>query len=286
MAHEVTWDAAFEASPAGADSWEFGASKIREQRKAKEERLGLAHEMSASFLSSHGLHRWPVSSYTVGAQSLNAGQEYIHCIPVGDITLTLPLISTCQFANGRAHGFFIYVTKASPNAFAVTLATSGAEVLQINNAGTWTLGGAGQACFVYPYDTTHWCVNQYSTRRGSIIMWGGAVSAIPYGWYLSDGTNGTRNLSGQFIAGYYASDSTEPSFGTIGNTGGFETHKLVIAEMPAHSHNYYWVTTGGQGSTSYGPSDDFGILTTGDTGGDSPHENLPPYYVLAFLSKD
>ena len=49
---------------------------------------------------------------------------------------------------------------------------------------------------------------------GSIIMWSGSIGAIPTGYYLCDGQNGTPDLRDRFVVGAgntYA----------VGNTGGF-----------------------------------------------------------------
>jgi len=282
MAHEVTWDSGFEIAPAGSNFWEFGASKLREFRKAEEERLGYSHEMDTDFLTSHGLHRYNKTSYTTGTQSLNLGQDVIHCIPVGDITLTLPTIASCNFTT-KSHGFLIYVTKTSGNSFTVTLSAQAGETLQINSAISWVLGGAGQACYVFPYNTTTWCVMQYSNKRGSIIMWSGLIADIPYGWYLCDGTNGTPNLKGKFLASI--NEGVSP-FAAIGEgVGGEKLHILTENEMPAHTHGYYWSTTGGTTGTAQGPSDSHDSFTE-YAGSGVGHNNLPLYYVLAFLFKD
>ena len=37
--------------------------------------------------------------------------------------------------------------------------------------------------------------------KGGIIMWSGATTAIPQGWALCDGSNGTPNLRDRFIVG-------------------------------------------------------------------------------------
>ena len=36
---------------------------------------------------------------------------------------------------------------------------------------------------------------------GGIIIWSGAANAIPSGWYLCDGNNGTPDLRNRFIIG-------------------------------------------------------------------------------------
>jgi hypothetical protein len=52
--------------------------------------------------------------------------------------------------------------------------------------------------------------------KGAILMWSGAPEAIPAGWTLCDGTNGTPNLSGRFIVGY---DEGNTDYNKPGNTG-------------------------------------------------------------------
>ena len=53
---------------------------------------------------------------------------------------------------------------------------------------------------------------------GGIIIWSGAANAIPSGWYLCNGSNGTPNLSGKFVVGYSASDNDFD----VGDNGGLK----------------------------------------------------------------
>lgn len=48
---------------------------------------------------------------------------------------------------------------------------------------------------------------------GVVVMWSGASTAIPDGFVLCDGNNGTPNLTGKFIVGGTATGAT----GSIGN---------------------------------------------------------------------
>lgn len=84
--------------------------------------------------------------------------------------------------------------------------------------------------------------------RGIISMWAGAVDAVPSGWALCDGKNGTPNLKDRFIVG------AGQSYG-VGNTGGSITQTpsvwtnaagtgiqvagtaITEAQMPWHTHS-------------------------------------------------
>ena len=84
--------------------------------------------------------------------------------------------------------------------------------------------------------------------RGIITMWSGATNAVPSGWALCDGNNGTPNLKDRFIVG------AGQSYG-VGNTGGNWTQTpsvwtnaagtginvagtaITEAQMPWHTHS-------------------------------------------------
>ena len=69
-----------------------------------------------------------------------------------------------------------------------------------------------------------------------IATWSGAVAAIPTGWLLCDGTNGTPDLRNKFIYGGYT--------GFVGVAGGASTVTLTTAQLPAHTHSASSTFTG------------------------------------------
>lgn len=82
---------------------------------------------------------------------------------------------------------------------------------------------------------------------GVIVMWSGSPGAIPAGWHLCDGANGTPNLQDRFIVGAGAGY-------TPGDTGGEASHALTESELPSHTHGDGSLATSSAGSHSHGGS--------------------------------
>ena len=114
--------------------------------------------------------------------------------------------------------------------------------------------------------------------HGLICLWAGLVSAIPAGWALCDGTNGTPDLRSRFVKG--AAAGLDP-----GATGGAATH--AHADHASHTHT---VTTQ-SASPDLFTGDLLGTGVSGTTGGPSAtltHDAVnhePAYYALAFIQK-
>lgn len=151
---------------------------------------------------------------------------------------------------------------------------------------------------------------------GSIIMWTGTIA--PNGWALCDGDNGTPDLRGRFIIAYgQGGGLTNRPYGT---TGGEEEHILTVPEIPSHTHTGTTSTNGAHTHTQNSVNDDFNgsgtypnyttpsfaqydstgsiswsniasngshnhTFTSDATGGGLAHNNMPPYYALAYIMK-
>ncbi len=138
--------------------------------------------------------------------------------------------------------------------------------------------------------------------RGVICMWSGAVAAVPSGWLLCNGSNGTPDLRDRFIIGAGLAYA-------VGATGGSKdavvvshTHTATVND-PSHDHAGVATTRGGNGgsgtpilaagdnnlTTPYTP--DVSPATTGITvsnsteGVSGTNANLPPYYALCFIMR-
>jgi microcystin-dependent protein len=147
--------------------------------------------------------------------------------------------------------------------------------------------------------------------KGLISMWSGAISNIPTGWLLCDGTNGTPNLKGKFIVGY---DSSSTDYNSVGKIGGAEVVTLTGAQSgvaphshtindPGHSHtiesnrDYFYIGIDGAGAGGLAKiiraapininSAYTGITINSATSqnASASHENRPPFYTLAYIIK-
>ena len=90
---------------------------------------------------------------------------------------------------------------------------------------------------------------------GTIVIWSGEEIAIPVGWSLCDGTNGTPDLRNRFVLG--AGDGR-----LVHETGGSEWH----------SHYVPW--SGADGTGPYGSSH-----------WTEESSSMPPYWSLCYIQK-
>jgi len=165
-----------------------------------------------------------------------------------------------------------------------------------------------------------------ATPPGAIVSFAGLTA--PVGWFFCDGTTisqttfanlfaviGTTYNTGGEPAGDFrlpdmrgripmgldnmglgvpAGVVVDPQADVLGGTLGFETHTLVTAELPLHSHQYddqyVGATTGGTltGPTVVNATSDFveqiGRTTT-STGGDGAHNNMQPVIAMSYIIK-
>ena len=135
-----------------------------------------------------------------------------------------------------------------------------------------------------------------------MLAWSGSPSDVPVGWALCDGNNGTPDLRGRFILGI-------SNIHLLNQIGGEENHLLTLSEMP--SHNHFGVTdySGDHqhltGSITPGPhmkggdgyqfatanqytgiaGNHFHNVNIGFSGGNQPHNTMPPFYALAYIMR-
>ena len=205
----------------------------------------------------------------------------------------------------------------SPSGTQVGIGTTtvGSNMLTVAGTVASTAGG-----FVFPDSTTQ--TTAVTAPAASMMVFAGA--SAPSGWLLcfgqaisrttyatlfsavsttygiGDGSTtfnlpdmrgrvaaGADNMGGS-AAGRLTSTTMSPDGNTLSATGGTQTHTLITAEMPSHTHalsdSYPGVNTGGswqQNGGAYGGS----IGTIGSTGGGGAHLNVQPTLVLNYIIK-
>ena len=131
---------------------------------------------------------------------------------------------------------------------------------------------------------------------GGIIMWSGTTgTSLPSNWRLCDGStyNGitTPDLRGRFVLSSGAVGGLTTRI--IGQTGGAEMVTLDLNQIPSHNHTFSGYTKQitaycANGQDRAPPLRDENHSTglkTEHAGGSLPHENMPPFYVLAFIMR-
>jgi hypothetical protein len=177
------------------------------------------------------------------------------------------------------------------------------------------INAAGSAGNVLTSTGSAWASTAIPSQffSGMIILWSGAIIAIPSGWVLCDGTNSTPDLRDKFVVG---AGSTY----AVGATGGSpnaivvsHTHTATSTSTvtdPGHQHGEFVGSLAMVSSAATGPIVSGAIVsasvstnkqvltatqttgvtvattTTVDTAGTSgTNANLPPYYALAYIMK-
>lgn len=154
---------------------------------------------------------------------------------------------------------------------------------------------------------------------GVITMWSGAISNIPEGWAICDGSNGTPDLRNRFVVGAGGTYAVEQRGGSttknINHTHSTPSHTHTVSNHTHTINHQHYVTrvnngtswsesghglaAGGDfagitmnGSQSPATSGAAGSGTTGSagsgttgTGGSTNQDIMPPYYALAFIMK-
>ena len=129
---------------------------------------------------------------------------------------------------------------------------------------------------------------------GVIVMWSGTLDAIPDGWALCDGSNGTPDLRNRFVLGVGAAEY-------LGSTGGTDVHRHRTRDhdhridIPPvrmrHFRGYSGYGYGSRGTLSgyyMFPRQTYDVRPfRSGTSGVTPESasNLPPYYRIAFIMK-
>lgn len=116
---------------------------------------------------------------------------------------------------------------------------------------------------------------------GFIGIWSGAIADIPVGWALCDGIDGRPNLINAFVLGAGGSYA-------VGSVGGEAEHQLSISELPKFKPKFRHGKSkrGTTGTEELIDKFSNNFITEGDEiGGDQAHNNMPPYYALAYIIK-
>lgn len=77
----------------------------------------------------------------------------------------------------------------------------------------------------------------------------------------------------------------DSDFNAIGKTGGEKEVTITLEQMPPHTHSIGVSSSSGNGEVALRASGYTGEIKTASKGGGQPHNNMPPYIVMAFWKR-
>jgi microcystin-dependent protein len=133
---------------------------------------------------------------------------------------------------------------------------------------------------------------------GEIRMFAGNFA--PLGWQLCDGQLMAINANQALFAilgTTYGGDGISTSSHVIGELGGAEQVALTVNQLPSHQHALIATEAEASAANPSGqlparspkyvsggmPNAALGAQTIQPTGGNQPHENMPPFQVVNFI---
>lgn len=189
--------------------------------------------------------------------SNNASTTLFSAVTVGDTQIVVSPGGGSLFPELTDGNFFmITVVDAQGNLEIMSVTSRNVDTFTVNRAQENTSARAFPEGSVVELRLTAGSIGEIASQilaatqlpRGIITMWSGATNAVPSGWALCDGNNGTPNLKDRFIVG------AGQSYG-VGNTGGNITQTPSVwtnaagtgiqvagtaintSQMPWHTHS-------------------------------------------------
>lgn len=179
------------------------------------------------------------------------------------------------------------------------------DPISFNTTGALPTGVTAGTTYYVAGTVTADTFNISATQGGANINTSGSQSGThtlyhnPYGTgasttnFLIPDIRGRAAVGGDKMGGSAASRITSSGSGiyggNIGSTGGSETHTLITAEMPAHSHTLdgygRTLTTGGT-NADFVYTGSFNVSNTSqNTGGGGAHKNTQPSIITNYIIK-
>lgn len=129
---------------------------------------------------------------------------------------------------------------------------------------------------------------------GLVAIWGKPENEIPEGWEEYTPMRGVMPIGHDPEYRKDENDAEDYHLNTLKQKGGKRSHKLSVEEMPSHRHETVNDASGsdrdskGYGSAFTMDTDEIthnrrNLMSIEPSGGDQPHNNMPPYRVVQFI---
>ena len=127
---------------------------------------------------------------------------------------------------------------------------------------------------------------------GLVAIWGKPENEIPEGWHEYVPLRGVMPIGHDPEYRRDENDAEDYRLNALKHRSGKRSHKLTIEEMPSHHHQqgseslynrYGGGRVVGPRNWQSGTLDACADQNTSTTGGDQPHNNMPPYRVVQYI---
>lgn len=259
-----------------AQAYETWAACVSEFGKAQKAFAGVVMQGSAATDFSVRLEFSGKVNFPVAVQSITPGEPLLQCTYAGQ-----PVRAHLQFANEYVVSFDC--KKAPESDLSVDINTTAGSVTAVRLPAKQVPPGVDEklAALESRLQAQITALEARAVPPRTVIAYAG--QQCPDGWVPY------TQLAGRVIVGPGTDDWGNRR--VPGGTGGVPTVRLTVRQMPSHTHAFKYVhqAESGHYRNSVRPGNEEGpdirTFDTVSSGGNQPHENMPPYLVMTMCEK-
>ncbi len=230
--------------------------------------------------------QFPTSVY------LTLGQGAVATVHIADQAVTAPKLADSAVTEDKIATGAVTADKLANDSVTEDKIADGAITAAKLDASATALTIPLGGILLWPFATEEsasylFCTGQTLSRASYPALWAKCLGAAPFGVGNGTTTFTLPNYSGMVPMGAGTAASPAATNRVLGVRVGEETHTLITAELPAHTHaNTFAGHSTSGGSTGYSEANPTTpSVNTGSTGSDTAHNNMQPSMAINFMMR-